>query len=161
MTVVPRPAASLVLVRDGPASVEVLLVLRSPRARFMPDVWVFPGGALDEGEDGRAAAVRELCEEAGIDGVRPEALTHLSRWVTPAALPMRFDTSFFLAAAPPAAVARPDGRECVDARWLAPATALVELPLALPTVRHLEALVGFPTAAAALAGAGGPVQDNL
>ena len=52
---------------------EVLLVQRNPEARFMPGVWVFPGGAVDEGDRGgeeadgyRACAIRERREEAGI-----------------------------------------------------------------------------------------------
>ena len=49
----------------------MLLVQRTPKARFMGGVWVFPGGAVDAGEgDGddahRAAALRELQEEAAI-----------------------------------------------------------------------------------------------
>jgi 8-oxo-dGTP pyrophosphatase MutT (NUDIX family) len=155
---VPRPAASLVLVRDGPA-LEVLLVLRSPRARFMPDVWVFPGGAVDGGEDARAAAVRELREETGVDGVEAVALVPFSRWVTPEDLPVRFDTAFFVAPAPlGSAVPRADGAECVDARWVAPRTALATLPMVLPTVRHLEALAPFHDVAGVLAGAVGPEQ---
>ena len=52
-------------------ALEVLLLKRTEKARFMPGVWVFPGGGVDEsdgdGEAGhRACAVRELEEEAGI-----------------------------------------------------------------------------------------------
>src|SRR5581483_2076241 len=77
VTAEPRPAASLILLRRGgkhrDTGVEVLLVRRSPEARFMPGVWVFPGGGVDaddgadEEEAHRAAAVRELHEEAGIE----------------------------------------------------------------------------------------------
>ncbi|HEV2785546.1 MAG TPA: NUDIX domain-containing protein, partial [Solirubrobacteraceae bacterium] len=55
---VPRPAATVIVVRDGTRGLEVLLVRRNPAARFMGGVWVFPGGALDGGEDHRAAGVR-------------------------------------------------------------------------------------------------------
>src|ERR1700688_4103354 len=66
----PRQAATVILLRDG-EGLEVLLVKRTPEARFMGGVWVFPGGAVDqgegEGEDAhRAAAIRELQEEAAI-----------------------------------------------------------------------------------------------
>lgn len=44
----PRDAASLVLVRDGAASPEVLVGRRPLAARFMPGVYVFPGGAVDD-----------------------------------------------------------------------------------------------------------------
>jgi len=41
-------AASLVLVRDGAAGPEVLMGRRPRTARFMPGVYVFPGGAVDK-----------------------------------------------------------------------------------------------------------------
>ena len=72
----PRPAASVVLLRrggkHGDRELEVLLLKRSEEAKFMPNVWVFPGGAVDpgDGEDEagyRACAVRELAEEAAIE----------------------------------------------------------------------------------------------
>src|SRR5947209_15352032 len=67
----PRPAASVIVLRGGGEALEVLLVKRNPAARFMGAAWVFPGGAVDrhEGEGElalRAAALRELAEEAGI-----------------------------------------------------------------------------------------------
>ena len=50
----------------------MLLLKRTEKAKFMPGVWVFPGGAVDAGDgDGeagyRACAVRELAEEASIE----------------------------------------------------------------------------------------------
>src|SRR3954470_17510429 len=84
----PRLAASVIVLRGGADSLEVLLVRRTPEARFMGGVWVFPGGAVDAGEgDGeeahRAAAIRELREEAGITLEDGEALVKFSRWITP------------------------------------------------------------------------------
>src|ERR1700730_6152807 len=68
----PRQAATVILLRGAQQDLEVLLVRRTPEARFMGGVWVFPGGAVDAEEgDGdeahRAAAVRELHEEAAIE----------------------------------------------------------------------------------------------
>src|SRR5437762_1977839 len=80
----PRPAASVIVLRGGGEALEVLLVRRTPAARFMGGVWVFPGGAVDEGEDECGAAVRELAEETSIAGVEPAALVRFSRWITPA-----------------------------------------------------------------------------
>ena len=85
---IPRPAATIILLRGGDEDLEVLLVRRTPQARFMGGVWVFPGGAVDadegEGDAGhRAAAVRELYEEAGIGLDDPGALVRFSRWITP------------------------------------------------------------------------------
>jgi 8-oxo-dGTP pyrophosphatase MutT (NUDIX family) len=158
--VTPRPSASLLLLRGGDAALEVLLVRRTPKARFMGGFWVFPGGAVEPGdraatdEDGahRAAAVRELAEEAAIEGVDPASLVGYSRWVTPETSGIRFDTRFYLAAAPVGAQPRVDGEECVDAGWFAPGAALDaydrgDLPLVLPTLKHFEAILEFGSAA--------------
>jgi 8-oxo-dGTP pyrophosphatase MutT (NUDIX family) len=138
---------------------EILLVQRNPEARFMPGVWVFPGGAVEsadgEGEAAhRAAAVRELAEEAAIE-VPADELVAYSRWITPRVVPIRFDTRFYLALAPAHSPPRPDGSETVDAGWFAPPEALErhhagELPLVFPTIKHLESLVDFAGATEAL-----------
>jgi 8-oxo-dGTP pyrophosphatase MutT (NUDIX family) len=155
----PRQAATLVLLRDGSEGPEVLLVRRNPQQSFMGGAWVFPGGALQEGDlDLSAAAVRELAEEAGIKLPPETELVPWSRWITPEEVKVRFDTWFFMAEAPPGAEPTPDGGECVDARWLRPAAALDahsrdELMLVFPTIKHLEALASFESIAATLAGA--------
>src|SRR3954452_149855 len=93
----PRLAATIILLRGAAQALEVLLVRRTPQARFMGGVWVFPGGAVDaaEGEGDaahRVAAVRELSEEAGIVLDDPGMLAKFSRWITPAEVVIRFDT---------------------------------------------------------------------
>lgn len=73
-----RRASTVCLVRER-ASVEVLMVQRPHTARFMPGVWVFPGGVVDEDDasyaiehgfdrsaDWEVAALRELAEETGV-----------------------------------------------------------------------------------------------
>ena len=75
---VPRPAATVILLRGGADALEVLLVRRNPQSRFMGGAWVFPGGAVDrsegEGETAlRAAAIREVSEEAGIAIAEPDS----------------------------------------------------------------------------------------
>jgi 8-oxo-dGTP pyrophosphatase MutT (NUDIX family) len=142
-----RQAASLILLRDSAGGAEVLLVRRNPEQRFMGGAWVFPGGAVHAGEDAdpAAAAVRELEEEAGVVLPDDAELVPFSRWITPQEVKVRFDTWFFAAEAPADAEPRPDGGECVDARWLAPAAALEahaqdELALVFPTIKHLELL---------------------
>lgn len=173
-TTEPRPAGTVILLRGGATGLEVLLVRRNPSARFMGGAWVFPGGSVarDEGrgEDAwRAAAIRELEEEAGI-AIEDSTLVPFSRWITPAEVKIRFDTWFYLAPAPPDADARPDGSEIVDARWYAPAAALEarhrgELFLVFPTIKHLEQLSGFDSADELLAHARGreihPVQPRV
>jgi 8-oxo-dGTP pyrophosphatase MutT (NUDIX family) len=48
----PRDAASLVILRGRASAARVLLGRREPRHRFMPDVWVFPGGGVDRQDAG-------------------------------------------------------------------------------------------------------------
>ena len=153
---VPRLAATVILLRGGADSLEVLLVRRNPDAKFMGGAWVFPGGAVDRSEgDGqaalRSAALRELSEEAGIEISDPECLVLFSRWITPAEVKIRFDTWFYLAPAPPNARPDVDGSEIVDARWYEPRAALEahrggDLFLVFPTIKHLEQLSQFASA---------------
>jgi 8-oxo-dGTP pyrophosphatase MutT (NUDIX family) len=147
----PRPAASVIVLRGGAEALEVLLVRRTPAARFMGGVWVFPGGAVDAGEDELDAALRELHEEAAIGGVQRDALVRFSQWITPAEVKIRFDTHFFLAPVPGDAEPAIDGEEIVDLGWFSPGAALEaygrgELELVFPTIKHLEQLAQFATA---------------
>src|SRR3954454_1771084 len=152
----PREAATVIVLRGGAQTLEVLLVKRNPAQRFMGGAWVFPGGAVDsaDGADDRAhrvAAVREAEEEAGLRLPDADALIPVSRWITPPQVKIRFDTHFFLAAAPPDQEPRPDGGETVDARWYTPGGALAayeagEIELVSPTIKHLEMLAGFDSA---------------
>jgi len=64
--VVPRPAATLVLLRDASAGLEVLLLRRTERADFAGGAYVFPGGALDASD--RDPALAALCR--GLDDAR-------------------------------------------------------------------------------------------
>lgn len=163
--VVARQAATVVLLRGGSATLEVLLVRRTHAARFMAGVWVFPGGAVDadEGEGDaahRRAAVRELEEEAAVGGIAVAALVKFSRWITPREVSVRFDTHFFLVPAPDAAAPAVDGDECIDVGWFTPAGALAayergELPLVFPTIKHLQQFAAFGSAEALLAHARG------
>ena len=153
---VPRPAATVIVLRGGEHSLEVLLVKRNPESRFMGGAWVFPGGALDasegEGDAGlRACAVRELNEEAGVELPGSDVLVLFSRWITPEQVKIRFDTWFFLAEVPADAQPRVDGSEIVGARWYEPDAALAaagagEILLVFPTIKHLEQLSAFGSA---------------
>ena len=152
----PRLAATVVVVRGGAQRLEVLMVQRTHKARFMGGAWVFPGGAVHgEDADHAAAAIRELEEEAGVRMPEGHVVVPWSRWITPAEVVVRFDTWFFVAEAPAGAEVIVDGGECVDARWLRPAAALEahergELMLVFPTIKHLEALAGMGSVAEAL-----------
>src|SRR6187200_1903433 len=79
----PRQAATVIVLRGGDETLEVLMVRRNPRQRFMGGAWVFPGGAVDAGEgEGdaahRLAGVREVEEEAGVQLPDPTALVKFS-----------------------------------------------------------------------------------
>ena len=105
----PREAATVIVLRGGAETLEVLLVKRNPAQRFMGGAWVFPGGAVDADEDHRVAGVREVEEEAAVAIGAPESLVEFSRWITPRQVKIRFDTRFYLAPAPAGAEPRPDG----------------------------------------------------
>ena len=152
---VPRQAATVVVLRGGAERLEVLMGQRTPKARFMGGAWVFPGGSVDDDEDLRTAAVREVVEEVQITLPDPAALVPFARWITPPEVSIRFDTYFFLAPAPEGAEAVPDGSEIVDARWFEPARALEgaesgDLLMVFPTIKNLEVLARFDSADALL-----------
>jgi 8-oxo-dGTP pyrophosphatase MutT (NUDIX family) len=161
----PRPAASIVLLRRGgkhaQRALEVLMLKRSEQAKFMPGVWVFPGGSLDPADGAeeaglRACAVRELAEEAAIELPAEEELVPFTRWITPELIATRFDAWFFLALAPAHTPPKPDGVETTEARWFEPAAALGaeeagELVLSFPTRTQLTWRTEFRTSDGALA----------
>ncbi len=215
----PIPASTLILVRERGQAPEVLLLKRSAQARFMPNAYVFPGGALDSADaapvncslcpafsetlanerlnvprDGLKyymAAMRESFEESGIlhavddDGtlidfssrpqkelhdmrlqlstgrsdlatlcrgqrwrLAPEHLYFFSHWITPPRTHRRFDTRFFIAAAPPRQAASLASTEMSELVWRTPAEALTqhadgELLLMLPTHAVLREMAEF------------------
>jgi 8-oxo-dGTP pyrophosphatase MutT (NUDIX family) len=160
--VTPVPAASIILLRDDP--LEVLMIRRHERSSFAPDVWAFPGGVLEESDRiagrgillnaMRIAAARELFEETGISLGSPldlERLVWTSHWITPVAMPKRFDTYFFLARVGRDTVTTLQKSEAVDSIWISPAGAVQRymagsFPLVFPTLKNLEAIVGFRSA---------------
>jgi hypothetical protein len=86
----------------------------------------------------------DLVRELGV-ALDLTALTVFARWITPAMMPKRFDTWFYLAAPPPEQLAACDGRETVDAEWVEPAAALSlaasgERKIIFPTRMNLQLL---------------------
>jgi 8-oxo-dGTP pyrophosphatase MutT (NUDIX family) len=80
---------------------------------------------------------------------------YFSRWVTPLGAPRRYDTRFFVAAAPEGQVALHDDAEVIATRWLTPAAALADneagrITMIFPTIRTMIALARFDSAAQVL-----------
>jgi 8-oxo-dGTP pyrophosphatase MutT (NUDIX family) len=159
-----RDAATVILVRDRSA-LEVFVLRRNTALVFAPGATVFPGGAVDDVDINRArelgcdefrvAAARECLEEAGIP-IEPTALVEFARWITPEGAPRRYDTRFFVVAAPDGHDGRHDGSELVASAWMRPVDVLRahergEIELILPTQRSLEVLSRFDTVDALLA----------
>jgi 8-oxo-dGTP pyrophosphatase MutT (NUDIX family) len=174
----PRPAATLILLRRGgrhsDRALEVLMARRTEKARFMPGVWVFPGGAVDAAElDGgdeeaahRACAARELQEEAGVELPPDAELVPWSRWITPEIEGTRFDTRFYVALAPPHAAPTPDRTEITEVAWIPPDDALDRhrrghLELVFPTIKNLETLLPYASADDVIAAARGRVVEPI
>jgi glyoxylase-like metal-dependent hydrolase (beta-lactamase superfamily II)/8-oxo-dGTP pyrophosphatase MutT (NUDIX family) len=123
-----------------------------------------PVRMLDEADTPRWHALRAQLRAGALDlpglcgalGVRLAAdrLVYHSHWVTPAGLPKRFDTRFFVAEMPPGQAAALASDETLGHRWIRPVEALDAgngLRLPTPTQRTLELLAGFATAAEAVA----------
>jgi 8-oxo-dGTP pyrophosphatase MutT (NUDIX family) len=190
------PASSVLLLRDSP--LRVLMMHRHEKSAFVPGMWVFPGGAVEETDHRettldtmRVAGARETFEETGIwlgDETRLfrrdatlEELMHqapldwtrlvwTSHWITPIGIPMRFDTWFFLIAVHDAVIDAVPNRESLEMRWIEPREALRlhssnEMPMVFPTVKNLEAIEAFDSAAELIASRHGatiePVQPRL
>jgi 8-oxo-dGTP pyrophosphatase MutT (NUDIX family) len=73
------------------------------------------------------------------------ALTVFARWITPDMMPKRFDTWFYVVSADSTQLAAHDGRETVDAEWIAPSVALSlaasgERTIIFPTRMNLQLL---------------------
>jgi 8-oxo-dGTP pyrophosphatase MutT (NUDIX family) len=167
MTTDVQRAATVILVRDGAAGVETLLLRRNSKIAF-GGMWVFPGGRVDAADctglalddelgAARCAAVREACEEAGqvLDAV---ALVPFAHWTPPAIAPKRFLTWFFVSRAVSDRVTIDEG-EIHEHAWMRPADALarrnaLEIELAPPTWVTLEALALHADVASVLAAAG-------
>ena len=229
----PRPAATIVVLRDGPGGIEVLLSRRAERGDHNSGAWVFPGGIVEPGDalahaacDGMSdeqasrrlglasggldyyvAAIRECFEESGLLFARGEGtelvdlegrdaarlspwrlalhrcersiadfcaaerlrlavdrLVYLSHWLTPLGRAKRFDTRFFIAAAPRWQSAAHDGTELVEQLWIEPHEALARsasLRMLTPTQKTLETLGRFANVAEAMAWASAPREVAL
>jgi 8-oxo-dGTP pyrophosphatase MutT (NUDIX family) len=218
------------LVRDDHDGMHVLMLRRPLDSVFVGGAYVFPGGAVDEGDrhadleavcEGRTdaeasealgleqgglafwvAAIRECFEEAGVllaydhtgemvhldepatarrfnahreavysgrrrlvdvcaaEGLRlaVDAVHYFSHWITPPGAPRRYDTRFFVGAAPHGQTPLYEEREAIGQCWVRPGDALArqrrrEWELIFPTMRSLEAISRFDRSSDLLAAA--------
>jgi 8-oxo-dGTP pyrophosphatase MutT (NUDIX family) len=93
----------------------------------------------------------DVCRAEGLE-LATDALHYISRWITPGFMPKRFDTRFFVCAAPPGQVALHDDAETIATVWLRAADALDrsrrgELDLLPPTLANLKTVGRFATTA--------------
>ena len=101
-------------------------------------------------------------ERGFIDIMREEGLTlaadqlvYFSHWITPVSAPRRYDTRFFIAAAPAAQEPLHDNQETISHLWVRPADALDrhrenQFNMRLPTIRTLEEFAAYDSVAALL-----------
>ncbi|MFA5631311.1 MAG: hypothetical protein WC997_07360 [Porticoccaceae bacterium] len=180
MNVTPKPAASVILVRETDAGSEALLVRKHAKLAFAGGALVFPGGKVegsdalpdelyravpgaraeaaqrrtyigavcretfeeigvllvrhDDGSYCKASVVEELCRHRQeidrepslfADFLRDNALfiheedfIYWSNWITPSAVPRRFDTHFYVAAMPGDQTVKCDTAESTELLWL-------------------------------------------
>ena len=165
----PKPAATVVLVRESRDDIEVLMLLRDRNLAFNAGNWVFPGGKIDprdylsdnvarEYQAALRAAVRETQEEAGIELIH-EHLIHTAHWTTPEHLPLRYSTWFFLCPIYHQVEVVVDDCEIRDFRWISPADAMREieskqLQVPHPTRVTLRDLLEYSTLDQVLTGIG-------
>jgi glyoxylase-like metal-dependent hydrolase (beta-lactamase superfamily II)/8-oxo-dGTP pyrophosphatase MutT (NUDIX family) len=115
---------------------------------------------LPRGQGGAAYAA--LCARQGWQ-LPGRAVHPIAHWITPLGLPKRFETIFFVAAAPAGQAVRIDGDEIVDHRWVPLkdlASQRSEISVRGPTLAMAQELAGFESVDAALAWARalGPLQ---
>ncbi len=151
----PRHAASILVLRQPPGEApSVLMARRAAGHRFMPNMLVFPGGAVDAADHhARAAtplpprvlarlersaepslaralamaAARELREEVGLSLGDPPALDgldYLCRAITPPDRSIRFDARFFIVEAGRVTGTPTGSEELEEPRWYTVAEAL-------------------------------------
>ena len=205
----PKPAATIILLRDGNSGLEVLILRKASGKHFASGALVFPGGKVDAADAAFAgdigekrnelsglkiAAIREMYEECGIAlaripgteklldaagvathrsthdnapilemaaavpfGLATDRLVRFAHWITPPGRPKRFDTHFFVAAAPSGQMdPNVDGYEIVEAQWYRPQSLLDDVhagrvKLVLPTMMNVMKLSEAGDVAAAIA----------
>jgi 8-oxo-dGTP pyrophosphatase MutT (NUDIX family) len=99
----------------------------------------------------------DLCRDEGLR-LKMGDVHYFAHWITPKGAPRRFDTRFFVAAAPPGQKAAHDAGETIAEVWIAPKAALAghregRFEIIFPTIRNLQAISRFRTSGDLLAAA--------
>jgi len=107
-----------------------------------------------------ATGERSLADVCAAEGLRlaTDTMHYVSRWITPEGGPRRFDTRFFVCAAPERQTPVHDAQETIAHEWARPADVLTRhgdgaVDLMTPTQRSLQWLAGFDLVDDALAAA--------
>ncbi len=164
------PAASVILLRDGPDGLLTYLLHRHARMSFAASMVVFPGGKVDpvdhDGPDPvRRCAIRETEEETGVL-LAADDLLPWAYWVTPEIEPRRFDTHFFVAELPAGQQAADVSGETDLAEWSTPAAAVAaeragRIAMLPPTLSILLELVDLGSVTAVREAAVGRVVERV
>jgi 8-oxo-dGTP pyrophosphatase MutT (NUDIX family) len=109
--------------------------------------------AVDSGQ----LRLLEVCEREGLR-LSVDQIHYFSHWITPVGPTRRYDTRFFVTAAPPEQVPLHDDRETIANTWISPQDALDrhakgEFEIIFPTIKNLEAIARFDRSADLLAAA--------
>lgn len=97
MAVQPRSSSAVMLLRDADQGLEVFMVRRVIQSDFMPDVYVFPGGSVSR-DDQAAETTPEICTELTTGTADPEGRTTLGIGVRAAAIRELFEEAGVLLA---------------------------------------------------------------
>ncbi|MBR3224448.1 MAG: CoA pyrophosphatase [Atopobiaceae bacterium] len=84
----PREAAVLIPLFEGPSGIEVLLEVRAKSLSVQPGEVCLPGGGIEHGETPREAAVRETCEELLVSPTQIEVLGSMGAESGPGGMPL-------------------------------------------------------------------------
>lgn len=127
-------------VRESFEETGILLAEHHDGAPFADACDVDVRKSVDRGDTPFLDVVRDLGVRLRLDG-----LSVFARWITPTIMPKRFDTWFYVMHAPPEQVAACDGRETVDAEWIAPSDAVRlaaegQRTIIFPTLMNLKLL---------------------
>lgn len=141
----------IAVIREAFEEAGILLADRLDGSPFAEPCALEVREAVDQGR----AAFLDVVRDLGVR-LRLDALSVFARWITPPIVPKRFDTWFYAVRAPADQVAACDGRETVDAEWIAPAEALRlaaagERTVIFPTRMNLQLLAEADSAADAVA----------